>query len=266
MPATAPTKVTLSWAAARSGGIAFPSSLFVMHYLSSLWNCEGNDGTNTLSTSAGIITSANAVTTFSPFTLGSLLPVNPLPVQLVSFEAKAIEENKIVELKWTTVSEINNDFFTLEKSRDGKTFLAFKDIPSKVNGNGRTSADYVDIDTEPMKGLSYYRLKQTDTDGKFTYSKIVPVYFGGEDNGEIVIYPNPTEGKLNLQVFEKGNIEGNIYITDILGKEVHSEFVSNLTSAEPHLIQFKQNLSSGVYVLRFVGKNKSYTKTFVVSK
>lgn len=266
MPATAPTQVTLSWAAARSGGIAFPSSLFVMHFKSAEWYCEGNDGTNTLSTAAGIITSANSITTFSPFTLGSLVPTNPLPVQLVSFEAKANAEKKIVELKWTTVSEINNDFFTLEKSRDGKTFVAFKDVPSKANGNGRTSADYADIDTEPMKGLSYYRLKQTDTDGKFTYSKIIPVYFGGEDNGEIVIYPNPTEGKLNLQVFEKGNIEGNVYITDVLGKEVHSEFVSNLTSAEPHLIQFKQNLPSGVYVLRFVGKNKSYTKTFVVSK
>jgi len=258
------TNVTLSWAAARSGGITFPASLFVMHYLSSLWNCEGNDGTNTNNLAGGIITSANAVTSFSPFTLGSLLPTNPLPVQLVTFEAKGIEEKKIVELKWTTVSEINNNFFTIEKSKDGKNFIAFKDVSSKANG--RTSSEYFEIDTEPMKGLSYYRLKQTDVDGKTTHSKIVPVYFGNEENSEMIVYPNPSEGKLNLQVFEKGNIEGNIYISDILGKEVHSEFVSNLTSADSHSIQFKQHLPSGVYILRFVGKTKTYTKTFVVNK
>lgn len=265
MPAT-PTQVTLSWALSRSGGIAFPASLFVMHYLGSAWNCEGNDGTNTNNSAGGIITSANAVTSFSPFTLGSTVPTNPLPVQLVSFDAKAIAEKKAVELKWTTVEEVNNDFFTLEKSKDGKTFISFKEVASKARTNGRTSSDYSDIDTEPIKGLSYYRLKQTDLDGKTSYSKVVPVYFGSDDIGEIVLYPNPTEGTLNLQIFEKGSIEGSIYVTDILGREVYNEQISNLTSAQSHAIEFKQNLASGAYVLKFVGKNKTYTKTFVVSK
>ncbi len=269
MPAT-PTQVTLSWAAARSGGVTFPSGLLVMHYTNIPppfnWKCEGNDGTNTSNVAAGIIRSANFVTNFSPFTLGSITPVNPLPIQLVKFEAKANAEKKIVELEWATASETNNDFFTLEKSKDGKNFIAFKDVPSKSKGNSRTSLEYTDIDTEPMNGLSYYRLKQTDFDGKVSYSKIVPVYFEDGGEGKMIVYPNPTDGNLNMQVFEKGTIEGMVYVNDILGKEVHSEQVSNLTFAQPHLLQFKQNLASGVYVLRFVGKNKSYIKKFVVNK
>jgi hypothetical protein len=268
-PATA-TQVTLSWAAARSGGVTFPSGLFVMHYTNIPppfnWKCEGNDGTNTNSVAAGIIRSANFVTNFSPFTLGSITPVNPLPIQLVKFEAKADVEKQIVNLDWVTASETNNDFFTLEKSKDGKDFIAFKEVPSKAKGNSRTSLEYTEIDTEPMRGLSYYRLKQTDFDGKVSYSKIVPVYFEDGGEGEIVVYPNPTEGDLNMQIFEKGTIEGTIYVTDVLGKQIHSEQVNDLTSAKSHLIQFKQNLASGVYVLRFVGKNKSYIRTFVINK
>lgn len=280
---TAPTgiQVTLSWAANRSGGVTNSSLLRVAHYYNGgtglKWYCEGRDNTlspdNDLSAmpappfAGGMVTSSNtSITVFSPFTLGSLSPVNPLPIQLVKFEAKAVAEKKIVELFWQTATEINNDFFTLEKSKDGRNFIEFKRVPSK-NGNSRVTNDYFEIDTEPMRGLSYYRLKQTDIDGTFTYSKIVAVYFEGENSeGGFLLYPNPAESDINIQIFDKGLEEGMVSISDMLGREVYNTFIEDISPDKVFNIQFKQSLSSGVYILKFVGRNKSYVRSFVVNK
>jgi len=280
---TAPTgiQVTLSWAANRSGGVTNSSLLRVAHYYNGgsglKWYCEGRDNAlspdNDLSAmpappfSGGMVTSSNTnITEFSPFTLGSLSPVNPLPIQLVKFEAKAVAEKKIVELFWQTATEINNDFFTLEKSKDGRNFIEFKRVPSK-NGNSRTTNDYFEIDSEPMRGLSYYRLKQTDIDGTFTYSKIVAVYFDGEsEEGGFLLYPNPTENDVNIQIFDKGLEEGFVSISDVLGREVYNAFIEGISPNKVFNIPLKQTLSSGMYVLKFVGRNKSYVRSFVINK
>ncbi|MCU0391717.1 MAG: T9SS type A sorting domain-containing protein, partial [Thermoflexibacter sp.] len=276
---TAPTgiQVTLSWSAIRSGGVTNSSLLRVAHYYNGgtglKWYCEGRDAANSPDKASvnpfegGVVASDNVnITTFSPFTLGSLNPVNPLPIQLIKFEAKAIEEQKVVELRWQTAREINNDFFVLEKSKDGKNFIAFKNVPSK-NGNSTVTNDYLEIDQEPISGLSYYRLKQVDNDGTYTYSKIIPVYFADENaDGGMILYPNPTESDINLQIFDIDLSEGYISISDMLGREIHSEFIEGISPEKSLPIRLKQNLASGAYILKFVGKSKSYVKSFIVNK
>jgi len=123
-----------------------------------------------------------------------------LPVELISFSAEVHESR--VKLLWKTASELNNDFFTIEKSGDGKTFV---DV-NQVDGAGSSSLphDYFYWDEDPYPGTSYYRLRQTDFDGSLTWSNVVVVqvsvsnvfasafYNSNEDAIEIVFPGNET--------------------------------------------------------------------------
>ena len=94
-----------------------------------------------------------------------------LPVKLISFNA--VLNNKKVNCTWETASEINNDYFTLERSNDGGDFESIATIKGK--GNSSVASHYNFTDYAPLAGTSYYRLKQTDYDGKYTYSDIQKV-------------------------------------------------------------------------------------------
>jgi hypothetical protein len=118
-----------------------------------------------------------------------------LPVELVSFFASS--SNHGVQLVWKTASELNNDYFTIERSNGGEKFeevLKVKGMGTKV-----TETSYSSKDTAPFKGISYYRLKQTDFDGRFSYSNVVSVSIDGTDLWSV--FPNPTDAdQFNLQL------------------------------------------------------------------
>lgn len=117
--------------------------------------------------------SLDSLTGFSTFTIsGSTGAGSALPIELIYFNATP--NQKTVDLTWATASELNNDFFTVERSIDGLTW----EPVLTVNGAGTTNqrTNYRDIDTRPAAGLSYYRLKQTDFDGKWSYSNIQSVF------------------------------------------------------------------------------------------
>ncbi len=117
-------------------------------------------------------------TGFSTFlNLGSTYGNTSLPIELVSFEATAQE--KEVALTWVTASELNNDYFTVERSADGSSW----EVVLTKQGAGTTTqrTEYNALDSRPLAGLSYYRLKQTDFDGKFSYSSIQSVFMNSAD-------------------------------------------------------------------------------------
>ena len=100
------------------------------------------------------------------------VPVGPaLPVELIAFKATSVGD--IARLDWETSSEINNDFFTVERSPDLHTFSEVMRVPG--SGNSREHRSYFALDESPLPGTSYYRLKQTDFNGAFTYSQPVAV-------------------------------------------------------------------------------------------
>jgi hypothetical protein len=107
---------------------------------------------------------------------------------LKSFEAKPMA-NK-VDIQWVTASELNNDYFTLERSSDGQEFAEVVRIPGKGTKQSESSYDF--LDDRPIVGKSYYRLKQTDFDKKSSYSKIVLVELAMGHNPVVAVYPNPT--------------------------------------------------------------------------
>lgn len=146
------------------------------------------------------------------------LSTAPLPIELLSFNAVA-DGNK-VNLKWTTATEVNNDYFTVEKSRDGISFEQSGRV--RGAGNSTSAIEYTNTDNHPFSGLSYYRLKQTDFNGDFTYSKIVPVETG-EGNSVIItnVYPNPSNGpNVNIYVSSASLSPVDVDVFNPLGQRV----------------------------------------------
>ena len=159
-------------------------------------------------------------TSFSEFAVAT--SVNALPIELLSFEAKLID--KEVQLDWITITEINNDFFTIERGIDAINFAAIKEIDGAGNSNNQLF--YTTIDEHPLKGISYYRLKQTDFNGEFSYSNIEPIE--NRSSGlTFSAYPNPTTSE-DIKVFIEG-IENNellrLDILDARGRQVYSKSV-----------------------------------------
>lgn len=117
----------------------------------------------------------------------------PLPIELLSFQA--IPTQTKVNLHWTTASELNNDFFTIERSKYGEIWEEVRTISGA--GDSQTTMNYQTLDEEPIDGISYYRLKQTDYDGTSTYSDIRSVNYA-QGSVTVEIYPNPANDLLNL--------------------------------------------------------------------
>lgn len=116
-----------------------------------------------------------------------------LPIELLSFTAR--EENSAVKLEWVTSSEHNNDYFTVEHSPDGISFSSVTEV--KGAGDSKKTLQYSSADNDIIAKTIYYRLKQTDYDGKFTYSKIIYVDVSSF-KASVYIYPNPASDKLYI--------------------------------------------------------------------
>ena len=118
------------------------------------------------------------LTGFSTFTMsGSSGSGSSLPIELLFFDATP--NQRVVDLNWATASELNNDYFTIERSKDGITWEALETISGAGTTNQRS--EYNSIDALPFAGISYYRLKQTDYDGAYSYSAIKSVYMSKDD-------------------------------------------------------------------------------------
>ncbi len=159
------------------------------------------------------------VNSFSEFYAGtdSDDPSAPLPINLVSFNAES--EGYQVLLTWETASETNNDFFTIEKSSDGVGFTEL----GKVSGAGNSSEllSYQYIDQYPFGGKSYYRLKQTDFDGEYSYSEVVVVQ--NMLDLSLNIYPNPIHDKATVQFNQKIELSSvDVSVVDMTGRLIQS--------------------------------------------
>ena len=120
----------------------------------------------------------------------------PLPIELLSFTLIP-KKRGFVKIRWQTLNETNNDYFTVEKSADTKSW----EIATTLKGAGNSDAmlSYEVIDHEPFLGSSYYRLKQTDFDGAQTYSPILETYVKAAKYLPIRVFPNPTRGRITLE-------------------------------------------------------------------
>jgi hypothetical protein len=169
-----------------------------------------------------------------------------LPIELLDFSATP--ENQMVRLNWITASEINNSHFTLERSTDAQHFESIGTVQGA--GNSSTIHRYESFDKAPLLGTSYYRLKQTDFNGSFTYSQTVAVQFEGSECSEIQsLVARPNDGILDIQCLNPKGMTAQIDILDASGKSIYS--TSGQTAPENWNLQITGlQLSRGTYFLR----------------
>jgi len=198
-------------------------------------------------------------TSFSQYTVSDVN--NPLPVELTRFSAFLSEPH--VELQWETASEINSDFFAIERSEDGKTFAQIGKL--KAAGKSDTPLQYNYIDEQAANRLSgsvFYRLRTVDFDGSFEYSDITVVNINGDDLPMITAYAHAGQSHLRLftRAIEAGDYQ--LWISDLSGRKVYEQNVQ-LDAKEVYEINVGQ-LPQSVYLIRCVGKELALSSKFRV--
>ncbi len=208
--------------------------------------------------------SRNGIIGFSDFCLLKGTTV-PLPIELLSFTATY--NNGDVLVNWTTSSETNNDYFTVEKSQDATMFIGFDNI--KGAGNSHTVLNYSTIDKEPYPGTSYYRLKQTDFDGKFTLSKIVAVNITRPaSQSAFDVFPNPVDKENNPSVkisdFDSES-EVLVVVRNLLGEELYSKVImTDFSGNAITAIDLENRLPSGTYLIVGTSLNQTFNKYLII--
>ncbi|MEO1053459.1 MAG: LamG-like jellyroll fold domain-containing protein [Bacteroidota bacterium] len=192
--------------------------------------------------------------TGTEFILGSTM-TNPLPIELLYFRAETKENS--VNLSWATASEVNNDFFTLERSRDALTWETIATI--KGAGNSDLELSYETTDNQPLFGTSFYRLKQTDFNGDFEYFDPIPVTVGGKE--AFAIYPNPATDELNI-LFKRDVSRFSASLKNLIGQEqpVEHQFSSN------GLRLLTNKLAEGVYLLEIMADGIVFRQKVLVER
>ncbi len=185
---------------------------------------------------------------------------SPLPIELLFFQAKFNSNNKI-DVIWTTATETNNDYFTIEKTKNGIDF----EIVGIVDGAGNSSKllSYSTVDENPYSGISYYRLKQTDFDGKYKYSALVAVESNDKEFA-FAVFPNPSNGNnINLHMNGVGD-EILVVITDVLGRECYSKLIVFEKGNNIYAIDKLKNISPGVYWVSASSNDNIYSVKIII--
>lgn len=196
-------------------------------------------------------------------TLGGLAcSASSLPVTFTSIDAKRIGDQ--VEIIWSTASEENNDYFTIEKSLDN---LHFEEIGTRLGaGNSNEILDYQFTDYNSPDGLVYYRIKQTDFDGSFDHSKVVKVT-GQFQNGSILsLYPNPsnTGETLNITLSDIQSDVVWLSISNLSGSKVYYEKIEGIS--EEHFTHnlLTRDILPGTYLLTVVSSKHSFSEKIII--
>ncbi len=177
-----------------------------------------------------------------------------LPIQLLNFDAYR-QNDKSVLLNWATAAEINNDYFTIERSADGINFFLIAVI--RGAGNSNDIIQYSTIDEFPVSGWNYYRLKQTDYDGKFEYSQVRPVLMT-DSKGICTIFNRP-DNNVYINVVCEKNDQFYFAVYDPLGKELYAEHLEATNDQISSIVDINSICASGVYLVRVVGLYKQCT-------
>jgi hypothetical protein len=183
-----------------------------------------------------------------------------LPIRLLDFRAR--KSGKEVDLDWTTTSEFNNDYFNVERSKNGYEF----EVIGKVKGAGTTQIrqNYAFVDADPYTGMNYYRLNQFDFDGKSAYSPIRYVEFetGGGNGGDLLkmeYYPNPVVDELRVSVSK--DVENHeVRLIDMSGKVIES------TEYLPGMLLDMKKYKAGVYLIQLLDASGTVMSTDKVIK
>lgn len=180
----------------------------------------------------------------------------PIALALALLKLEASMHEKHVKLLWETPSEQNIDGFEIQRSSDGKDWSAIGWQDSKHFTNGKST--YTFSDYQPLSPFNYYRLKQIDNNGKFEFSNVVQVEWKETREAALLLFPNPTEDKLQIAIPE------NIATTDVMKVQVFNalgQMVLETILIEP-VLEVK-GLTNGIYWLQMEVGSLNFKASFV---
>jgi hypothetical protein len=191
--------------------------------------------------------------------------VTPLPVELISFTGN-VDTRSLATLRWATATEQHTAHFVLERSADGTSFTEIGKVAAA--GTSNKSLNYECLDKQPLKVITYYRLRQVDQDGSTYYSQVIALspILSPTSMQVVDIYPNPSAGK-TIHILLQG-YSGEVFklrLTDALGRTVMTQII---TPAESHYLaslSLPQNIVSGNYILTLAGSGSPIQKRIIVS-
>lgn len=183
--------------------------------------------------------------------------ITTLPIELISFTAQLMT-NKTVLTSWATAAELNNDYFLVEKSMDASTFQVIGKV--KGAGNSTQEQSYSLADENPLKGISYYRLKQVDFDGKTTYSNTVAVK--NFPPNFINIYPNPASDVLYYDISLEEDETINVQVADMTGR-IFINQQQHLQKGNSSGVLDLKLLEHGLYFLQIDNAHTTFIARFI---
>jgi hypothetical protein len=236
--------VTLSY----SDNVSDMSKLRVARWNGSQWVDHGNINVTAYNNpTLGTITSGT-VSSFSPFTTASSGTENTLPVSLMSFDAYCVESQSF--LKWSTASEMNSDYFEIERSEDAQHWTVIGSVPAHGNSNQIMEYDY--IDKQPLES-AFYRLVLKDNNGISHPSYLVSVLNCESNVSTFATYPIPATDIAYLQIPEvTGEME--VKVVDINGREVFKTSINDSNRIKIQIADWKE----GIYFVSCCTRDKVY--------
>lgn len=205
---------------------------------------------------SGVANRADEIITYTSSSTGCINCSSSLPVELLRFDVSKNDQSVICN--WETASELNCDYFTIERSSNGIDFSPI----GQMDGAGTSNQPhtYTLYDSSPIsEGVSYYRLTQTDFDGTITYSETKSVNFSA--NSDITIAPNPSNGTFRV-IAKKLDLE-TLSMRNLFGQLVQPTSINQLE--EEIVLQFS-DLPVGIYFVTYELNGKSVNEKVIVSR
>jgi hypothetical protein len=246
--------VKAEWNSPTDEGAGFTcASAQLLHYSGTIWEVLSTAGTTVscaASPSVRSLTRTN-VTSFSPFAVGVAATV--LSVELIDFQA--VKHNSTIDLLWQTGAEKDMSHFEIEQSTDGINYSKMGETKANNKASKYQFLNHTPLPTvsgSAISILAYFRLKIVNTDGSFTYSKVISVSFG--KNLTVKTYPNPVNNDLTVDAFSDAK-SLDFSVLDVLGRSVYQKKEQN-TEGPKSLTINTLGWSSGIYFLSVSdGKN-----------
>jgi hypothetical protein len=189
-------------------------------------------------------------------------PINDsLPVSPINFDV--VRNGFRIEAIWSITSKLHHNYFTLERSRNGKKFekVSVIDAMSSINN----LIQYLETDNQPLKGISYYRLKLTGQNNESTYSNSIKVNYTFAEKRQTNVVRKPlTSADLKLFLKNENNAEILMVLRDANGNEVYSKVIVAVENSEITGIDPENKLAAGTYIITATSNNLLYNQKLIV--
>lgn len=182
------------------------------------------------------------------FTQGFHQPLIASDYPLVTLNLRGAAKGNYIQLDWTTNTEVNNDWFFIERGANALQFTTIDSVRTKAaNGNSTVPLHYTYADLRPLSGANFYRLRQVSRSGLTRYSETVTVNFTGP-NWRAAIYPNPVNATLFLQLFSERQTKAAITLHNLAGQQVLRRELNLPAGYSSHTLEMG-HMKAGMYIL-----------------